>query len=44
MNIVIQFVLTGDNATEFFATINNQTMKLEPGHAPSKVSMKNARS
>jgi putative sterol carrier protein len=40
MHIVIQFVLTGDNATEFFATINNQTMQLEPGHAPSKVSMK----
>jgi putative sterol carrier protein len=41
MNIVIQFVLTGDHGAEFFAAINNQTMQLEPGHAPtSKVSMK----
>jgi putative sterol carrier protein len=40
INAVVQFDLTGEGGVEFFATIRDQVMKLEAGHAPSsKVKM-----
>ena len=40
VNTVVQFELTGEGGVEFFATLSDQTMKLQVGHAPSsKVKM-----
>lgn len=40
VDAVIQFVLSGEGGTEFFATIREQVMTLEVGHPPSsKVKM-----
>jgi len=40
VDAVVQFELTGAGGVEFFATLRNQAMKLEIGHAPSsKVKM-----
>ena len=42
VDAVIQFVLTGEGAVEFYATIRHGAMTLAPGRAPSKVSMRMA--
>ena len=40
IHAVVQFELTGEGGVEFFATLSDQAMKLEAGHAPSsKVKM-----
>ena len=40
VDAVVQFELTGEGEVEFFATLRNQAMKLEIGHASSsKVKM-----
>jgi putative sterol carrier protein len=40
IDAIVQFELIGEGGVEFFATLRNQAMKLEIGHAPSsKVKM-----